>query len=209
MLCNASNVPTGGTGQRVARVYLGDAVQDRTPPPAARVAEAHLRGLAGLYRDPVTGDTRELTFANRRLREAGTELVPVSDAELAVGTSGRRYVFGTSDRAGGFRVESWEYTDQRWEPVEPWTPSAADLTALAGTYHSDDAETTFVVRVENGALVLWRRPADTWTLRPIYRDGFHGGGWIVRFRRDGSGRPTGLSLSLGRVYDMRFERVGS
>jgi hypothetical protein len=41
----------------------------------------------------------------------------------------------------------------------------------------------------------------------MYRDGFRTGGNVIRFRRDGSGSVSGLSLSLGRVYDMRFERV--
>lgn len=208
MLCNASNVSTGGTGARIARVYLGGAAQDAVPPAGVSVPEARLRALAGLYRDPVTGDTRALRFEGGRLRDGGTELIPLSERELAAGASERRYVFTDSGRSGGFRIASWEYTDQRYEPVEPWSPSASELAAFAGTYRSEDAETTFVVRVENGGLTLWRRPADSWTLEPIYPDGFETRGWVLRFRRDRADGPvTGLSLSLGRVYDMRFERV--
>ena len=208
MLCNASNVSTGGTGARIARVYLGDAAKDAVPPASVSVPEARLRSLVGLYREPVTGETRELRLEGGRLHDGGTELIPLSERELVAGASDRRYVFSASGRAGGFEIESWEYSDQRWEPVERWTPSPADLTGFAGTYHSDDAETTFVVRVVNGSLVLWRRPADTWTLEPIYRDGFTAGGLTVRFRREQDGGPvTGLSLSLGRVYDMRFARI--
>lgn len=208
MLCNASDVPTGGTGARIARAFLGSAAKDPVAPAGVAVPEARLRALAGLYREPVTGETRALRVEGGRLHDGGTELVPLSEREYAAGASDRRYVFSSSGRTGGFEIESWETTEQRWEPVEPWTPSAADLAAFAGTYHSDDAETTFVVRVESGSLVLWRRPADTWTLEPVYRDGFRARGWIVRFRRDRDGGPVvGLSLSLGRVYDMRFARV--
>jgi hypothetical protein len=81
------------------------------------------------------------------------------------------------------------------------------MSALTGTYHSEDAETTYVVAVEDGTVTVWQRPDVTRTLTPIYRDAFRMGGSIVRIRRDASGRVVALSLSLGRVYDMRFERV--
>jgi hypothetical protein len=113
-------------------------------------------------------------------------------------------------REGGrptIHVESWEYTDHRYEPVEPAEPSLAELRAYEGQYYSADAETTFVVRIEDGGLTVWQRPDVTRTLAPIYQDGFRAGGNIFRFRRNSSGRVVALSLSLGRVYDMRFERV--
>jgi len=137
-----------------------------------------------------------------------TDLVPLSDTEFQVGSGSRRYVFETKE--GGrptIHVESWEYTDHRYEPVEPAEPSLAQLRAYEGEYYSSDAETTFLVRVADGQLTVWQRPDVTRTLTPIYSDGFRAGGYIYRFRRDDAGRVDALSLSLGRVYDMRFHRV--
>lgn len=102
---------------------------------------------------------------------------------------------------------TWQAIDQVGEPVEPWNPSPAQLAEFVGTYHSDDAETTFVVRVEEGQLVLWRRPGETRPLTPVYEDGFRMPGGMIRFRRDGAGRVGQLSLSVSRVFDMRFDRV--
>jgi hypothetical protein len=107
----------------------------------------------------------------------------------------------------GFRVENLEVIEERWDRVEPWTPSAADLAGFEGTYRSDDAETTFVVTVDGSGLQLWQRPNDTRHVEPLYEDGFQGRGWVVRFRRGTDGAVDELSLSLGRVYDMRFARV--
>jgi hypothetical protein len=104
-------------------------------------------------------------------------------------------------------VEDWAYTDQRYERVEPWTPEPSDLAAFAGSYHSADAETTYVIRPEGDGLVLWQRPNVLRSLSPVYQDAFRTGGMMIRFRRDDSGRVTGLSLGLGRVYDMRFMRM--
>ena len=81
------------------------------------------------------------------------------------------------------------------------------MEALSGTYHSEDAETTYVIRVDDGELTAWQRPNRTQKLVPIYEDAFRMGRNIVRFRRDGTGRVTAVSLSLGRIYDMRFGRV--
>jgi len=209
MLCNVTNVSTGGTGGRIARIFLGDHAADPQPPAGIELPGATLQRLAGLYRDPVTGSTVELRAEGGALRDGGTTLIPLSETTFARGSGGQRMVFdaATGGRPG-YTLEAWQYTNQRYEPVESWQPTAAELAALAGTYHSDDAETTYVVGAEDGRLTVWQRPSRTRTFAPIYKDGFRSGGNIVRFRRDASGGVTGLSLSLGRVYDMRFERVG-
>ena len=212
MLCNASNVPTGGTGSRIADVYLGDAASAPTTPDyAAAWAGRDPAAFAGLYREPVTGDTRRLHVEDGVLHDGSTPLFPLSPRELRVGTSDARYVFGSDGGAApaSFFVDDWATSEQRWERVQPWSPVASDLAAFAGTYHSEDAETTYVIRVQDGRLVAWQRPDDERTLEPVYHDGFRMGGTTVRFRRDGSGRVEALSLSLGRVYDMRFERLPS
>ena len=43
-------------------------------------------------------------------------------------------------------------------------------------------------------------------LTPSYRDAFAQGGIVVTFRRDSTGRVVAVSLGLGRVRDLRFER---
>jgi CubicO group peptidase (beta-lactamase class C family) len=89
-----------------------------------------------------------------------------------------------------------------------YTPTAAELAALAGEYYSPDAETTFTVVVEDGRLVIRRRPATRLNLNPTARDTFSGGGFqSLRFIRDEAGRVTQLSVRQDRVFDLRFDRV--
>ena len=206
LLCNVSNVSTGGTGARIARIYLGSAADDAPAPAGVPVEASALSRLEGLYRDPVTGEPLRVSARGTRLgTERGPVFIPLSPTEFQVGSL--RYVFETR---GGARpvvhVEGWEYTDQRYEPVESFDP-ATDLGQYEGTYHSDDAETTLRVQVQDGSLTVWQRPNLTRTLEPIYVDAFDAGPWTLRFRRDGRGRVNELSLSVGRVYDMRFGRV--
>ncbi len=206
MLCNASNVSTGGTGGRLARVFLGGEASDPELPAGVDMTVTALEKFAGLYMDPVTGNPTELRFVEGELRDGNARLIPLSEREFAVGANGRRYVFDDAGRST-FRIEDWQYSDHRLDPVEPWELKATELEAFTGTYRSEDAETTYVVRAEAGELAIWQRPSQTSSMAPIYRDAFRMGGNIVRFRRDGGGRVTTLSLSLGRVYDMRFDRI--
>jgi CubicO group peptidase (beta-lactamase class C family) len=208
MLCNVTNVPTGGTGARIASVFLGE-VTETAEVRGVSVGRDQLAALAGLYREPVTGSPMRIDLVDGGLRVDGrTPLMALSDAEFQVGSSSRRYVFeANGSTRPTIHVESWEYTDHRYEPVEPAEPSLAQLRAYEGEYYSFDAETTVLVRVADGQLTVWQRPDVTRTLTPIYSDGFRAGGYIYRFRRDDAGEVDALSVSLGRVYDMRFHRV--
>lgn len=216
MLCNASNVATGGTGRRIAEAFLGNAVQH--PPQPNYAAEStgfDLRPYTGSYREPVTGSPVALQLRDGVLRArtgtgaSVTALLPESAIRFRIGTSDRYYVFDRDgDQVTGFTLEDGESYDRHYDRVMPWNPTPEQLAELRGTYESEDAETTFVVDVTDGELTIWQRPADVRGAIPLYRDAFIlGNGSIVRFRRDGAGRPTALSLSLGRVYDMRFARI--
>ena len=68
---------------------------------------------------------------------------------------------------------------------------SAELGEFAGTYHSQDAETTLVITVEGGTLTVHRRPDQTSTMLPVYRDAFNVGGvgFVAAFDRE-SGAPV-------------------
>jgi hypothetical protein len=87
-------------------------------------------------------------------------------------------------------------------PVDP-----ARLASYAGEYYSPDAEVTYHVVVEDGSLVLRRRPDARSALQPTGDDTFDANLGTIRFIRDDTGRVTELSVQQGRVYDLRFSRV--
>ena len=88
-------------------------------------------------------------------------------------------------------------------------PSAADLAAYAGRYTSDEAETAFTIAAGDAGsdLVLKRRPDTVLQMRPVDKDVFAvptlG---TITFRRGADGRVNELSVKLGRVWDLRFQR---
>jgi hypothetical protein len=86
---------------------------------------------------------------------------------------------------------------------------ALRLADYTGTYASDELDVRLVIVAKDGKLVLRRRPADEFELRPAYADDFRSGGGLgtLRFARDRTGAVTGFSIYAGRVLDVRFKRV--
>lgn len=89
-----------------------------------------------------------------------------------------------------------------------YRPTADDLAAFAGTYDSAEVETQLIARVDNGSLVLSRRPDTRITLRPHSRDRFEAGaglGQVTFHRKDGV--VVAMSVTQDRVWDLRFTKT--
>ena len=83
------------------------------------------------------------------------------------------------------------------------------LAAYAGSYSSDEAEVIYTIVVEGDRLALKRRPDSTFRLTPTGEDAFDAGFARIRFIRNAGGQITELSARTGRVFDLRFRRMGS
>ena len=211
ILCNVGNANPGALGGQVARVFLGDAASpDPEPGDGMPLSAGELEGKTGLYREVDTGDPLRVTLEDGALRVGNQPLVAHSASEFQVGASERRLVFGAAADGGRPTIDEYtgEYYDNTYEPVDEFTPTAGQLDAYVGTFHSDDAETTLVVAVEGDQLVAKRRPDAVFELEPVYRDAFNAGGLgRIRFDLGADGRAQAFGIRQGRVYDMRFQRV--
>lgn len=211
ILCNVGNANPGALGGQVARVFLGDAASpDPEPGEGMSLPAGELEAKAGLYREVDTGDPLRITLEDGALRLGGQRLVAQSASEFQVGASERRLVFGAAADGGRPSIDEYtgEYYDNTYEPVDEFAPTAGRLDVYSGTFHSDDAEATLVVAVEDGRLVARRRPDARFELEPVYEDAFDADGLgRLRFDLGADGRATALGLRQGRVYDMRFQRV--
>ena len=207
VLCNVSSGNAGQYAHAVADLYLGSAIAN-TPASASKprydLKAAEADAVAGTYRSAETGEPLRIVKEGTRLRlEGGAPLQAESGTRFT--TSNQRIVeiTGTTLRM----------IDQ-FGSVEPYERIAATqleprpLSEYEGTYVSDEAEVTYTAVVQDGSLVLKRRPDATIRLTPVYADGFRGLGFI-RFHRDGAGRVSGFSVSQDRVWDLRFTRVPS
>jgi len=212
VMCNAANANPGRLAHEVADLYLADAISDPAPfaePPSASSAPEVIARLAGGYRDTRTGQFIEIVAGDGALLWLGIELHPAGDRRFA-STAGVELEFETTPFADGrpaANLTTPVADDVRIEPVAAFVPTASDLAAYAGAYHSDEAEVTHRVVVEDGGLAMTDRYGDAVPLEPVYADAFTSRGTTYIFRRNGAGRITGFSLSQGRVWDLRFALV--
>jgi hypothetical protein len=181
VLCNVAGANATELAHRVADIYLGDRLK---PAPAPQVTAVQFAAAAGLYRSTMTGEALRIGSERRIL-------------------GSRTWTF---DGRGATATDEHGIVET-FDRVTPATPTLEDLQAYAGTYDSDEAETTMTAAVENGKLVLKRRPDVTLALTPSYVDAFTGPQVnTVIFRRVNAGRVIALSVVQDRVWDMRFTR---
>ena len=203
VLCNVSSANATALGHQVADVYLAGVIGEH-PHRAAAIDAGALEAKAGLYRSLRDHQTLSVLYQDGKLRiDRRGVLTPIAENAFMLGDDGPRAEFEENRLRIATEVDEGNF----YEKVERWTPAPAELEALTGEYSSDEAEVIFQVALENGGLVIHRRPDKTIPLTPTYRDGFSSTVGSVRFIRDSAGRVTELSVGEQRVWDIRFHRV--
>jgi hypothetical protein len=224
VLSNHASAGTPGLAYRVADLYLaGDftegptlnANRDTTPAQAVTISQSALSRWAGLYRNPITRDLWTLESAAGQLNARGPfgafQLLPASETRFVskpgTGPLAIEFSLGANQRPGGARVTLRAEDTDLLEPVDP-AMADLDLTQFAGSYLSEELETTYRVRIENDQLLLARRRHPEQRLRVLCRDGFECDGLgSVEFTRDAKGKVDGALISEGRVLRLRFRKV--
>src|SRR5262249_41902596 len=149
---------------------------------------------AGLYRNVRTNVPVRFSMRDGRLFGNTLPLTPLAATRFRVGGAEGPIVEFDPAPAGtraSLRMIGADGDTVAYEPVEPWTP--ANPAAFTGEYRSDEAEVDYTVAVENGKLVMRRRPDVRMELTPAYRDAFTmEDGWVMRFTRDRAGRVNGF-----------------
>jgi CubicO group peptidase (beta-lactamase class C family) len=203
VLCNVSSGNATQLAEAVADLYLGSKSKRAAPAKAThKLTVAEASAAAGMFRDTATGEVATVTLADDGVRMGRGPVFAAASGTRFVTSDGNRWEIGANGSATSTDIYG---TVVNYERASQVMPMGAELQELAGTYVSDDAETTLRAVVEDGALVLKRRPDTTIRLAPLYKDAFSGQIGTVIFRRN-NGRVTELSVVQDRVWDMRFAR---
>ena len=113
-----------------------------------------LYSLTGMYRRSDTAEPINVSPMGTDLRvEGGPRLTRRSGSRFA-SASGQTYDF----TADGLRVTDQFGTVDVYQRVHQDERAARPLADYAGTYNSDEAETTMTAAVDGDALILKRRP---------------------------------------------------
>ena len=196
----------GGRARQVAELFLGDAISETEG--ETRSSPEMLEPFTGLYRDTRTNQSIRVTVSDGALHVFGVALYPVSATRFEAwdGVALDFESAPSADHRTAALFETPVASAVRIEPVNAYDPSAEQLEAFLGRYHSPEAEATWEISVEDGKLVISERYGDPRTLRPVFNDAFQGPHGTFVFVRDQSGAVTQLRLSQGRVWDLRSDR---
>jgi hypothetical protein len=168
--------------------------------------------MAGVYREPSTDAILRLTWdaKARTLRAGGQVLVPTGPGELYTQDGARRF---SAERGwpentviGPLVETSGRARPRTWELQRPFKPDAAQLREFAGEYASEELGVTYTFYVEDGQLKARFRPAQRFTLVPVFKDAFEADGDTIRFTRSPDGAVDGLRINAGRAIHVRFLR---
>jgi len=221
-LCNLSNTNPSRFARQVADIYLADrmtaveSAQVPSPLPLVQLTASEMAAKAGLYRNPSSGALRRIAFAEGKLRVdafgPSSELgalgpnrfrvigpPPAVEVVFESGKAGRRQVQVT--RAGS--------KPEIFEAVEAVSPAASQLQEYAGSYYSEELDTTYAFGVEEGKLYVKSKGTPRRALLPTYKDGFTVEGVQFEFSRDGRGRVGGFAVQAGRIRNVRFDKIAT
>lgn len=206
VMCNTASANAGRLALEVADLFLGDseaALERAEVRPELRLSPERLEALAGPFVVARNGSLLQIESVPDGLRVRGDVLVSITGTRFTDGSSTLEFL----DEGHAYLADADQDT-LRLTRTEAYAPTPEDLEEFAGEYHSAEAEVTFWVSVEDGALIVRDRYGQGGAPPPLYPDTFGRSGirsW--RFLRDSRDRVTGFSLYDSRVWDLRFERV--
>jgi CubicO group peptidase (beta-lactamase class C family) len=208
VMSNVSGSGPANLAHQVADIFLAGKIKEPAKPVAVAVPGETLKRYAGVYREPLTDAVLrvELDKDGKTLRLAGQAVIPLSPTTFTVADGSRQAVFepGAAGEPLRMRESDGRSKPRLWEAAPPFAPTPADLGAFAGTYYSEEIDTTYTLYVESGKLKARFRPAQRFELAPVYADAFESEGDVLRFTRDSSGRVDGFQVYAVRVRHLRF-----
>jgi CubicO group peptidase (beta-lactamase class C family) len=185
------------------------------PPTNTGEALADVTARAGLFFNERTGEPLRLAVDRGRFRVAGGPgLLPLDKNRYR--RWGATAQFMSEDKfelnflsPDQFELKSMEGTTTRYRRAQPFTPTDADLKALAGRYDSRELKAVIEFAHARGGLMgrINEGPGDGYAFAPVDRDTFQLGMLTIRFRRDPAGKIVGLDFTNPVLRSVKFTRL--
>lgn len=198
LLSNDSRGDVIWAGNQISGILLG--VEELKPvqfePP--EVAESDIEKFNGIYRGIRTFDAFRINYQG----EKSVMIHPIHRDTIELFTTKFAYINKN-------RILKVSGTDTvSYKRVSPADTTVGFNQSLTGKYVSEAADATFTITVKHNQLWINRKPATSFKLEPIYRDGYRYDQFdLLEFTRDKKGRVTGFEISLTRAERIPFIKV--
>ena len=222
-LCNLSNIESGRLTRQVADIYLADVFKKSVALgvvslPEAKVIsvpEKELNAVAGSYFNAASNNFRRLYVKGGKLiysrGSSESELAPLGDNRfLMLGVPDRVEISFKSSRQGAPLQMFTSANGGRpiiHERVEPASYTSEQLARFAGTYYSEEIDSTYTISLQDNKLVLRRKNVDDAPLQLLFADTFSSvGSGTLSFTRNNRNEISGFLVNTGRVRKLRFNK---
>ena len=218
-LCNRADSNPSELTLQVAEIYLAKEMTaaDKVgagPGKTVQLAPEKLAAKVGTYIKAEGGQTLSITLKDDKLHitpgagEDSYEMNALSENDFRLATAPIDFKFEALKPGGPLRliVKHGEDKPEVFEAVSPFTPSTSELSSCVGFYYSEEIEPIYVMKIDDGKLVLHTLKNKPDTLRPITPDLFAGSIGTIRFKRNGQRQVSGFVLNADHVRNMRFQK---
>jgi CubicO group peptidase (beta-lactamase class C family) len=163
----------------------------------------------GLYEDTRWHSVTRLDTVRGVLRLGDAPVRALATGTLQAGSTRFRLSKSATGQALSLHSVTSDGDSVVWvhRAEQTWTPTAAELSALAGQYRNDEIGTTWTVTVRGDRLVMSPRVGVERILTPTYRDAFASPGEAVWFTRDRRGRVQAMHFGAARAWDFVLARL--
>ncbi|HMV84593.1 MAG TPA: serine hydrolase domain-containing protein [Blastocatellia bacterium] len=211
VMCNSASRNPANIEREIFTEIVGP-FPAQTPPATIVLKPEELQKYVALWRNEKTHLPERTVVENGVLRLAGqATLRPLREGAFLAGSSSRiTFKMGKDGTPISFETDSGEAV-ARFVVESQWTPTPDELKSFAGVWHSDEADASFTIAVENDKAFFVQRPDTRQLLRPQFKDHFSvgfGPGQVLWVTRDANGQITKLHIGASRMRDMPFERAG-
>ena len=208
-LCNRGDADSSSLSWGIAAIYLQGKLKPPLPVADFPYPTSGFPELAGVWESKQGWILRawsavdSLSIASP---EGSYELVPLNHNQMFDEGRGWRVIL-TRLAPDRIRLDRNGGVPAIYDRLSSAMPKPADLAALAGDYHSTDADATWHLAAETGRLFAsinggWKMPLDA-----AGPDRFAGGPWSLHFVRDADGHVKGVELHRSRLWNLWFDRV--
>jgi CubicO group peptidase (beta-lactamase class C family) len=206
VLCNGTSPSAAGLARSVTDEIFGP-FPAPAQPQVVQMSDEKLKRFVGLWRETATHQPVRFTFDNAVLRIDGTPVRFAADDVLLLGNTRAKVAYGKDGRPISAEIAEDDGSVTRLVAESAWTPTADDLKQFTGEWFSDEAQAKVAFTVEGGKGFLVNKPVINLELKPLYKDHFLAGTYVVWFTRDRKGKVERMHVGAGRMRDMFFERV--
>ena len=218
-LCNRADSNPSELTLQVAEIYLAKEMTAADKVGAGsgktvQLAPEKLAAKVGTYIKAEGGQTLSITLKDDKLHitpgagEDSYEMSALSENDFRLATAPIDFKFEALKPGRPLRliVKHGEDKPEVFDAVSPFTPSTSELSSCVGFYYSEEIEPIYVMKIDDGKLVLHTLKNKPDTLRPISPDLFAASIGTIRFKRNAQRQVSGFVLNADHVRNMRFQK---